>query len=71
MGQKSLTYFYRLVFMVTDFLVINTVYFIAYLLFPLGKAGVFADPGFKLFVFFNLTWLLAAAAMRLYSSVTV
>ncbi len=56
--------------MVSDFLVVNTSYLIGYSFFSLAKSSVFSDIGFKLFVFFNLTWLIAAATMRLYSTVT-
>jgi len=70
MGQKSFTYFHRLIFMITDFLVVNASYITAYSIYPLAKSNLFSDLGLKLFVFFNLTWLLSAAAMRLYSTAT-
>lgn len=56
--------------MVTDFLVVNASYITAYSIYPLSKSNLFSDFGLKLFVFFNLTWLLSAAAMRLYSTAT-
>lgn len=71
MGQRTFTYFHRLVFLVTDFLVVNTAFIVANIFYPL-VAGSFlvGGLGFKFLASFNLTWLLAGAAMRLYATKT-
>lgn len=71
MGQKSFTYFHRVVFLVTDFLVVNAAFVIASIYYPLTSGSFQAGGlGLKFLVFFNLTWLLAGASMRLYSTKT-
>jgi len=70
MGQKSFTYFHRLIFMITDFLVVNSSYLIAYSFFALSTSNAFSADGFKLLVLFNLTWLISGALMHLYATKT-
>ncbi len=70
MGQNNFTYFHRVIFMVTDFLVVNTAYLVAFYFFSLSQATVFSENGFQLLVLFNLTWLISSAIMRLYSTKT-
>ncbi len=70
MGQKSYSYFHRLVFLVSDFVIFNFSFLIAYNFFALSKWPLLSSEGFKLLVLFNLTWLISAALTRLYSSKT-
>lgn len=56
--------------MITDFLVVNASYLIAYYFYALTSSSIFSDAGFKIFVCFNLTWLISAAIMRMYANIT-
>lgn len=56
--------------MITDFLVVNASFILAYSVWPLAKSSLLANPGLQLFVLFNITWLVSGAAMYLYSSRT-
>jgi len=56
--------------MITDFLVVNTSYLVAYGFYPLAGSAIFGKLGFKLFVLTNITWLVAAGSVRVYSAIS-
>jgi len=68
MGQKNFTYFHRMIFLVVDFLIVNSSFLLAYSVYPMAKSSLLTNPGLQLFLFFNISWLISGAAMRLYST---
>jgi putative colanic acid biosynthesis UDP-glucose lipid carrier transferase len=67
MGQKSYSYFYRMVFMTSDFFIVNLSFIICYLFYALSSASLLSSGGIKILLLFNLTWLISASVMRLYT----
>jgi len=70
MGQKSYSYFHRMVFMISDFFIVNSSYLIANSFFALSKSSLLSQDGFRLLVLFNVSWLVSGIVMRLYSGET-
>src|SRR5580658_3475448 len=67
MGQKSYSYFHRLVFMVSDFLIVNVSFILCYSVYALSGSPLTSQSGLKYLILFNLTWLISAGLMRLYT----
>ncbi len=67
MGQKSNSYFHRMFFMGSDFLIVNISFVTCYSIYALSKLPLTSHTGLKDLILFNLTWLISAALMRLYT----
>ena len=67
---KSYSFLNRLVFVGSDFFILNASYFIANAFYAFSDLPLISWDGLKLAVFFNVTWLISASIMRLYAAST-